>query len=449
MSAGHGRDTPTAPSAPDTPRSWGTGGTDSAPSTPHSGVEPRVLFITGEYPPTVGGIGDYTATLTSHLRAAGARVAIVTGRVAGAGNEPGVWREVPNWDFSSWRAIDRAIAAERPNLIHIQYQAGAYDGRAPIHLLPWRRAMRRRKFYPHTFAGGSSLRVTQLLVTLHDLHAPYLFPKAGPLRPVALRLLTRGCAATIATNGEDWRRLGVSDLSARRLLLIPIGSNIPPVAGTDSPHGLRAKLGVRDNEILLVHFGLIGASKGLETLLDALRTLEEQVSGRYHLLLIGGEASATDRVRRGDDNDLASALRARGLTERVVVTGTLPPAAAAAHLAAADVAVLPYRDGASWRRGSLLAALTQGLPVVTSTPSPGYDADGQLPRLIDGDNALLVPPEDVMAFATAIARTANDAALRARLAIGALALAKAFGWDMIAARHLELYGATLRAATSR
>ncbi|HET8632255.1 MAG TPA: glycosyltransferase [Thermomicrobiales bacterium] len=416
---------------------------------PHAappGAGPRVLLVSGEYPPTVGGVGDYTTLLATHLAAAGAAPSVLTGPAAGqppcrpphmtdaqrpTARAVPTRRDVPYWGVASWRAIDRAIAAERPDVVHLQYQAGAYGGRGAVNLLPWRLSRR---------AGAPPV-----VVTFHDLLPPYLFPKAGRLRAAAVRLLARTAAAVVATNGEDLRRLGADPRLAGRLSLIPIGSNIPadsPIPGDMScaPPGER-----RPGEVLLAFFGLAGRSKGLATLLDALASLERDEPGAYRLVVVGGAPSATDRARFTDGADLAGALAARGLTGRVVVTGSLPAAAVAAHLRAADLAVLPYADGASWRRGSLLAALAAGLPVVTTTPAPGHDAGGRLPTLVDGRNALLVPPGNPAALAAAIGILGRDAGFRALIAAGARALAVHFAWPAIAARHLALYRDVLAA----
>lgn len=401
-------------------------------------------MITGEYPPTVGGVGDYTATLAAHLRTAGAHVAVATSRGAGdSPREPNVYRAVPGWGFGGWRALGRVMAAEQPDIIHLQYQAGAFDGKGAIHLLPHRLGRSRR---PAAFGGRSVRIATPVLVTFHDLHVPYLFPKAGPLRPLALRALARACAATVVTNGGDYRRLRATGGLGDRLRLIPIGSNIPPAppeGRAERTAAIRRELGLRDATVLLAYFGLASGSKGLDTLLDALRALEANAPARYHLLVVGGDTSDTDRARFAGA-DLTGAIHARGLADRVTVTGALPRADVAIRLAAADLAVLPYRDGASWRRGSLLAALAQGTPVVTTTPRDGGEAAGPLPALCDGENALLVPPDDAAALAAAVARAGDDPALRARLAAGARALAASFGWEAIAARHLALYDELLR-----
>lgn len=423
-------------SARATPRDLYGGG---PPGRDGGAIAPRVLLITGEYPPTVGGVGDYTAALATHLRAAGARPVVLTGRGAAITREDWVRRVVPGWGLAGWRTILRAIRAERPDIIHIQYQAGAFAGRGGITLLPWWLARRKRRPAPPVVA------------TFHDLCVPYLFPKAGPLRRRALHLLARGGAATIATNGDDWAQLrailgrdvheGVPDLR-----LIPIGSNIPASACPRGEAGAatRAALGLAPGTTLVAYFGLVSASKGVDTLLDALRALVARGEGEFALLLIGGEASATDAASFGAERDLAGAIRSRGLVGRVIVTGVLPPEAVAAHLAAADLIALPYRDGATWRRGSLLAALAAGVPTITTYPPRGHDAGGLLPRLREGEGTSLVAPDNPEALAIDIRRLAGDAALRERLAAGARRLAAAFDWETIARAHLGLYAALLR-----
>ncbi|HEU5101928.1 MAG TPA: glycosyltransferase, partial [Roseiflexaceae bacterium] len=149
-----------------------------------------------------------------------------------------------------------------------------------------------------------------------------------------------------------------------------------------------------------------------------------------------------------------------GLEQRVMVTGHCPEAEVSAHLLAADIATLPFTGGASFRRGSLLAALAHGLPVVTTTPTKDqgqktkedthtltvslHRSSSVFRPLVDGENALLVPPGDAAALAEAIERMGRDARLRERLAVGGRALAAQFGWDAIAAQHERLYARLIR-----
>ena len=103
------------------------------------------------------------------------------------------------------------------------------------------------------------------------------------------------------------------------------------------------------------------------------------------------------------------------------------------ELLAADVCVLPYRDGVSFRRGSFMAALAHGLPIIsTRPPMPN-------PKLRDGENILLVPADDARAAADAVETLVAAPNLRARLARGAQELADTFAWERIAAQTAQLY----------
>ena len=96
-----------------------------------------------------------------------------------------------------------------------------------------------------------------------------------------------------------------------------------------------------------------------------------------------------------------------------------------------------------------MAALSQGLPVVTTRGARTVTAaelddiagDADLPTLVDGDNVLLVPPDDASAVARAVIRLLANPSLRQRLATRARVLAQAFSWDAIARRSTAVYAA--------
>lgn len=392
----------------------------------------EVLLITGEYPPARGGVGDYTCVLGQALEAAGVRNHVLTrpvevapvsseqnapARVTGPG--PFLSRRI------DLRAVRRALKATGGRIAHIQYQTGAYEMRPTVNFLPW---LLRAKW------GGATV------VTFHDARVPYLFPKAGPAREWANRMLALGADACIATNPEDASRL--RDWGVKRLELIPIGSNIPnnPPPGYDR-HAWRERWGAGEGTTLMAYFGFLNSSKGLDDLLKALARLRER--GDYRLLMVGGGLGSSDPTNRATAARLAELARQIGVESRLTWTGYLGPREVSAALLSTDMAMLPYADGASFRRGSLLAVLEHGLPLVT-TADPGLrDANFRFengwPRLVDGENALLVKVGDIEGLAEAAGRLAGDAELRNRLGRAARDLAKFFSWATIARSHARLY----------
>lgn len=423
-------------------------------------MNPRVLLVTGEYPPDEGGVADYTRCLAEALAARGLAVAVLCprrraaedGRHAASGaaltataeglhggleNGVMVFRQAdPRWGWNSLASARRLARSWQADWLHVQYQAAAFGLGLPIHLLPWRL--------------GRALPALRLAVTYHDLREPYLFPKAGRLRPLAVLALARHSHLALTTNAEDRMRLA-ADLAARgwdhpRQALVPIGSNLPdaPPDGFDRA-AFRTAAGLAPDTTALGYFGFLNASKGGMLLLGGLAAL--RAAGRdARLVMIGGAVGASDPTNATYLGAFRANAETMGVADALHWTGHLPAPQVSAWLHAADQVVLPYGDGASYRRGSLLAALAHGRPVVTTTPAPplpgwrpGPD-DADPPPLVDGVHVLLCPADDAAALGAAVLRLAADPDLAASLGRGARKLAAAFGWAAIAARHADLYG---------
>ena len=377
----------------------------------------RALLISGEYPPMEGGVADYTHILGEEMAELGAKVHVLTS--VGASRSPGD-KVICHPLLRSWgglslrRALRGLVQQVRPQVINIQYQTAAYGMRPAINLVP------------------SLLREIPSVVTFHDLKEPYLFPKAGPLRWWANERLARSANAVIVTNREDFARLAAT-APISRLELIPIGSNIPaPPPDSGDRSGWRARWGVAPDALLLCYFGLLNESKGGTDLVMALDSL---VRSGYNavLCMIGGTAGASDPTNHAYLQSVRSLIDTQGLEDQVIWTGYLSTEEVSASFYGADVCVLPYRDGASFRRGSFMAALSHGMPIVTTRPR------SELPELRDGENSLLVSPADPEGLAQAVARLTHEPALVRQLGEGARALASQFDWRQIAARTLEVY----------
>ena len=98
-----------------------------------------------------------------------------------------------------------------------------------------------------------------------------------------------------------------------------------------------------------------------------------------------------------------------------------------------DVIALPYRDGVSVRRGSLMAALAHGCAIITTNPQV------DTPELVGNRHVRLVPAESPTALALAIEDLAKNPELRADMGRNAAKLAADYSWEAIAARTAAFY----------
>jgi glycosyltransferase involved in cell wall biosynthesis len=283
---------------------------------------------------------------------------------------------------------------------------------------------------------------------MHDLRVPYLFPKAGPVRHWIVAHMLRGADAVVVTNGGDWMRLGQGVRADPNLLrplsphalrrapaLIPLASSLPTELPAYDRQAWRVRLGIPMEAPLLGHFGLLHPSKGADMLVRALSRLP-----RAHLLFVGGGTGVTDPGNAPFAAALRDDIVRLGLVERVHWTGHCPPEEAAAFLRACDVVAMPFRDGASFRRSSLVATLALGCAVVTTMPQDPAEVwlgAGQ-PTLMDGENVALVPPEEAT-WAAALGQLLADEAGRTRLGKGAARLGQAFRWEDVARKTGALY----------
>lgn len=382
----------------------------------------KVLFITGEFPPMQGGMGDYTRQLGLALADLGCQVHVITSDQAGPVDRLTVYPVVRRWKWGCWRPILRIIREIQPQVIHIQYQAAAYGLHPAINFLPWR-VRRLGKYRPHP------------VVTFHDLRVPYLFPKAGPVRRWVVNQLARESDAAITTNREDFENLG-RDLSPSAPVLIPIGSNIQPRPPADyDREAWRARWGAGPEDFLLCFFGFINERKGVDTLLHAMHRLVTDPSCPVHprLLFIGGQTGTSDPTNIAFLGRVQALISELGLEPYVCWTGYIPEEEVSASFWASDLCVLPFRDGVSFLHGTLHAALAHGMPILTTRPRV------HLPELVPGENIFLVPPDQPHALAEAILHLAGAPELRSRLGVGARALSQQFRWDRIAADTLTLY----------
>jgi glycosyltransferase involved in cell wall biosynthesis len=180
---------------------------------------------------------------------------------------------------------------------------------------------------------------------------------------------------------------------------LPVPSNVAVVDEPAAVAKIRDQLA--PSGFLIGHFGTFGSviTELLEGLVPAL--LRGLNSSSLVLLGSGGERFRERLVRQYPD-----------LTERIHATGYMTDATLSSYLRACDVMIQPYPDGLTARRGSSLAPLAHGRPIVTNVTSQTESLWREAGAVVFAE---LTPP----AFLEAVHRLQNDSAERARVGAAA------------------------------
>jgi len=362
-----------------------------------------------------GGIGAHCRELARALTDIGHTVLVYTDQ-RGQSDDSRVrlTADTGNWRWRSLRAINDWAEREKLDGVNLHYQTAMYQMSPFIHFLP------------------DALRAMPMVTTFHDLRFPYLFPKAGGLRTWMVNRLARASAGVISTNHED--TVALTQICPNvPLKLIPIGSSIR----TDLPYGFdatawRAERGAARTDFVVAHFGFMNHSKGVEILLQAVADLRG--SGLpVKLWMIGGRTGTSDPTNAAFAAGIDTLIESLSLTDSVHGSGFVDDPAASAYLTAADVVALPFLDGASYRRSSLMAVIAHGCATVTTVPTVS------IPAFRDGENLSLVPPGNVTALTDALRELAENPAQSGRLRAGASELRRVFDWSHIAQANADFF----------
>jgi len=373
----------------------------------------KVCMIGGSYPPMKDGVGDYTRQLFLALkRVLGSEnVSLITTATSLSVSQrrEGVYGIVRKWDLRSTIGVGRLILKLRPNLLHIQYPGTGY-GRAPfVNLLP-----------PLIRAARPSIKIVS---TLHEF---------GNLRLRAKLRLLPGILAShkiiiVDAGYERSLRAAYAPLS-RKLVCIPVGPNVEPQL--PRPAGglniLRQRLGIGRTAPVISFFGIIRGGKGIVFLVRAFcQLLRRRPSAK--LLLIGHVHEGYFRTH------IASLALQLGITEHIVLTGSCHSEQLSEYLSISDVCVLPFEDGASTRRSSLILAIAHELPIVTTPPKSAF------PGLANGVNVVLVEHGNVGQLCDEVDALIGDVVLRDRIKQNVALLKQRYSWANIAKETADLY----------
>jgi glycosyltransferase involved in cell wall biosynthesis len=305
----------------------------------------------------------------------------------------------PAGNLRALRALVRLLRAEKPDLVHAHMPISGFLGRLAARI-----------------AG-----VPKVAYTCHG----FLFNQPGGAvrRGAGLAMELAGARFT-----DIFTTVSTSDAAdARRLHIwrdpVIVGNGRDPAVFRPDPAArarLRAETGTPENAVVVVAVSRLVGDKGYAELAAAMRDVPDAI------LWVVGERLASDR-----GEDIAAMLDAAGLGKRLRRLGYRRDVQSV--LAAADIFALPsYHEALPM---SVIEAMLTGLPVVAT------DINGPREQVEHGTTGLLVAPRQSAPLAAALARLANDPALRAAMGAAGRTRAMAlYDESRVVGRLLDLLG---------
>ena len=298
-------------------------------------------LLSGEYPPRLGGVGDYTARLAAGLAAAGAEVHVWTSTVTHPPEFPGV---TVHGDGGAWSAADLArlghaldaFASPRQLIVQHSPNAWGYKG-LNIGFCRWLVERRRRH--------GDEIRLM-----FHEVAYPWLLRDrpsrwllAAGQRWMARLLLQASTHVDVTTSAWETMLRACAPGDRHTFGWRPVPSNIPVSSDTAAAAAIRSRVAPSGAAIV----GSFSAFAGIigSRLTGLLPRVFLDHPGRVGLLIGHGSDRFADRM-------MAEHPRLAG---RIVATGALEPEEISTHLRACDLVIQPYEEGITTRRGAAMA----------------------------------------------------------------------------------------------
>jgi glycosyltransferase involved in cell wall biosynthesis len=326
-------------------------------------------IVTSEYPPQPGGVSDYTKLIASRLAAAGDEVHVWC---------PGDQRSEIREQRSDVRDQRLEAGECKAGKLLVHRVLGRF---APVDLSRVGRGLDKfpepRRLLVQWVPHGYGYRSINLSFCLwlwwrakfkHDrvevmVHEPFLaFGEGSRKQDMAAAVHRLMVVILLNAARRVWVSIPDWETQLRPFLLgqkksfgwLPVPSNIPVVDDHEGVARVRGQYAFPDAP-LVGHFGAYDhhMTKVMLELLPSLLNEHDKLS----VLLLGqGSLELRDQLIK----------RHRDLAQNVHGTGVLSAADVSRHIGACDLMLQPYEDGVSGRRTSVMTALSQGVPVVTT-----------------------------------------------------------------------------------
>jgi glycosyltransferase involved in cell wall biosynthesis len=377
-----------------------------------------VAFV-GSYPPRECGIGTFTYDVVSSYDAIDpSRLSSVV-----AINDFGqmydydlhdyqgrVRFQIESEELDTYLEVADQINRSRIQVVNIQHEYGLFGGQDGEYIVDFMDRLDK-----------------PIVLTLHTV----LPEPAGHFKEVTQRMLDRASAVVVLAQSAVPLVLKNFDLPAERIHVIPHG--IPVFTRKESIRRRTKQLRGLGDRKLLSTFGLIGPSKAIEYVIEALPAIVQQSPNVLYLVI--GETHPNIRRAEGESyrNSLTQLAKDLGVSRHVRFNNRfLSNSELIRYLAATDVYIMAYLNKDQIVSGTLAYAVGCGKAVVATPFTYAQE------MLADG-RGIIVPFKDSSAIANAVNSLLTDRKRLLQMEERAYRYSRHMTWPSVARMYLELF----------
>lgn len=375
-----------------------------------------LLYITGSFPDNQEGIASGAKVLldaligeadSSNFLLLTTDTKIITDTIEN--NTECRFLLMPNWKVTkaNIKKVVSILGEYQIDAIHMEYPGDLYGKTFLASFLPYivRKYNKRHK------------KSITFNVRLHE------FSRARVLRKAAILPILR-YADRIYVPAQRDREI-VSKFSSGKVYKAIIGTNIKVVSNEV----------LSDENITLVYFGSVYPGKGIEHMLSIWKHIKDSdTENKYRFKIIGEIGTEQQNHFSEYHKQVWDWIHKYGLFSSVEVTGYVSDEDVSKEIQKCQIATVFYEDGLTLRRGSFLAFLAHGIPIVTSS------GDDEAKEMFDNHIGIRMTNSDHKILDAIYEYSDLSKEEKERIRNDNIELSKNFDWKMIAAKMLKDYG---------
>ncbi len=371
----------------------------------------RIGFV-GNYMPRQCGIATFTTDLCEAIATEYSETTCIALPVndteAGYAYPPRVRFELKEKDIDSYRRVADFLNINNVDLVCLQHEYGIYGGQAGSHILALLRELR-----------------MPVVTTLHTILKD---PDPAQRRVLEEVMALSDRVVVMSERGVEFLQ-EIYRVAPEKIDLIPHG--IPDVPFVD-PSFHKDLFGV-EGKMVLLSFGLLSASKGIEDVIAALPAIVAEHPNVVYLIV----GATHPHVLRHEGETYRLSLqwlaRDKGVESHVIFYNRFVSLEELIEfISAADIYITPYHNAAQITSGTLAYTLGAGKAVIST---PYWYAEEMLAE----ERGALVPFRDPAKLAEQVIDLLDNESRRHAMRKRAYLFGRAMIWPQVARRYMESF----------